>query len=148
MDAYKYRPRPVLSFMKHTNNIERISRRTLGMPRAKGLARRKNKTANINVNTVRPRFGTRLSKWFFQLGALGLVYTVGKYLDSIRVSFFHFLLSYEVTCLILLSMTQYALFHAFLAPILHVRTRVHTRRSPFSCRGPRTKHNTHNIPHH
>ena len=137
--------------MKHTNNIERISRRTLGMPRAKGLARRKNKTANINVNnvnTVRPGFGTRLSKWFFQLGALGLVYTVGKYLDSIRVSFFRFLLSYEVTRLILLSMTQYALFHAFLAPILHVRTRVHTRRSPFSCRSPRTKHNAHNIPHH
>ncbi|PAV15489.1 C-8 sterol isomerase [Pyrrhoderma noxium] len=67
--------------------------RTLVMPRAKGLARRKNKTANINVNNVnaaRPGFGTHLSKWFLQLGALALVYTVGKYLDSIRYQFYVF----------------------------------------------------------
>lgn len=66
----------------------------------RGPARRldsKNKSAyasNTNANAAKPGFGKCLFKWFFRIGVLALVYTVGKYLDSIRVSLF---ISYSPT---------------------------------------------------
>ena len=125
MVVLKYNSERVLAFFLLTtipldlSCIEDLSRRTLSMAVVRGPARRldsKNKSAyasNTNANAAKPGFGKCLFKWFFRIGVLALVYTVGKYLDSIRVSFFCFLLSYEVTRLILLSITQCAPFSRF-----------------------------------